>query len=127
MKNIMNPGSLNGFLNNTQQVLRGAQQMGPMIQQVRQYGPLVKNLPAMWKLYRGLSAAESTEEESADTEEITEDIKDVKDEIQADSIPAKKKPKENPRSRQEGPTIPPATEIPNQNYMYSLPALSPMG
>ncbi|TYS01014.1 hypothetical protein FZC84_04575 [Rossellomorea vietnamensis] len=103
LKNIMNPGSLNGFLNNTQQVLRGAQQMGPMIQQVRQYGPLVKNLPAMWKLYRGLSAAESSEEESADTEEITEDIKDVKDEIQADSIPAKKKTKRKP-AKQAGRT-----------------------
>jgi YqfQ-like protein len=48
---LTNPGSINGFLNNTQQVLKTAQQVGPMIQQ---YGPLVKNLPAMWKLYRGL-------------------------------------------------------------------------
>jgi hypothetical protein len=88
LKNILNPGSLNGFLNNTQQVLRTAQQVGPMIQQVQQYGPLVKNLPAMWKLYRGLSAAESDEEETK-----VELDEEVKDEVQAESKPEKKKPK----------------------------------
>lgn len=91
LKNIMNPGSLNGFLNNTQQVLRSAQQMGPMIQQVQQYGPLVKNLPAMWKLYRGLSAAESSEEESADTAAANEDEVEEKDEVQAEVKPSRKK------------------------------------
>ena len=59
LKNIMNPGSINGFLNNTQQVLKTVQQAGPMFQQFQQYGPLVKNLPAMWRLYRGLNSAES--------------------------------------------------------------------
>ncbi|MGD6803997.1 YqfQ family protein [Rossellomorea vietnamensis] len=94
LKNIMNPGSLNGFLNNTQQVLKSAQQMGPMIQQVQQYGPLVKNLPAMWKLYRGLSAAESSEEEeSTDTAEVIEDEIEEKEEIQAKTASSNKKSK----------------------------------
>ncbi|MGM0900104.1 MAG: VrrA/YqfQ family protein [Bacillota bacterium] len=57
---LTNPSSINGFLNNTQQVLKTAQQVGPMIQQ---YGPLVKNLPAMWKLYRGLKDLPDQEEE----------------------------------------------------------------
>jgi hypothetical protein len=57
---LTNPSSINGFLNNTQQVLKTAQQVGPMIQQ---YGPLVKNLPAMWKLYRGLKDIPNEEEE----------------------------------------------------------------
>jgi hypothetical protein len=86
LKNLMNPGSINGFLNNTQSVLKTAQQVGPMFQQVQQYGPLVKNLPAMWKLYRGLSAAETEKDESID------DIEDIKEEEEANaaSKPQKK-------------------------------------
>jgi uncharacterized protein (DUF4415 family) len=33
---------------------------------VQQYGPIVKNLPAMWKLYRGLNAASADEETTDD-------------------------------------------------------------
>lgn len=34
-----------------------------MIQQIQQVGPLVKNLPAMWKLYRGLKNAPDEDEQ----------------------------------------------------------------
>ena len=51
LKSFTNPSAINGFLTNTQKVLNTAQQVGPMI---NQYGPLVKNIPVMWKLYRGL-------------------------------------------------------------------------
>jgi hypothetical protein len=61
LKSLGNPGSIHSFLNNTQQVLKTAQSVGPMIQQ---YGPLVKNLPAMWKLYRGLKDLPDQEEEA---------------------------------------------------------------
>ncbi len=54
IKSLTNPSAINGFLTNTQKVLSTAQQVGPMI---NQYGPLVKNIPAMWKLYRGLKNA----------------------------------------------------------------------
>jgi YqfQ-like protein len=54
LKTLTNPSSINGFLVNTQKVLNTAQQVGPMIQQ---YGPMVKNLPVMWKLYRGFKNA----------------------------------------------------------------------
>lgn len=54
LKSLTNPGSLNGFLTNTQKVLSTAQQVGPLVQQ---YGPMVKNLPVMWKLYRGFKNA----------------------------------------------------------------------
>lgn len=60
LNSLTNPSSINGFLNNTQQVLKTAQQVGPMI---KQYGPIVKNLPAMWKLYRGLKDLPDQEEE----------------------------------------------------------------
>lgn len=51
LKTLGNPEALNTFLANTQNVLNTAQQFGPLIEQ---YGPLFRNLPAMWKLYRGL-------------------------------------------------------------------------
>lgn len=50
-------GGVMNFLNNTQQFLRTAQSIGPMVQQFQQYGSLVKNIPAIWKLYRGLKDA----------------------------------------------------------------------
>jgi hypothetical protein len=60
-----NSGGIMNFLNNTQQVLRTAQSIGPMVQQFQQYGHLVKNIPAMWKLYRGLkNAPDATETDS---------------------------------------------------------------
>ncbi|WMM90524.1 VrrA/YqfQ family protein [Heyndrickxia coagulans] len=62
-KSIANPSSISSFLNNTQNVLKTAQQVGPMIQQIQQVGPLVKNLPAMWKLYRGLKNAPEEDEQ----------------------------------------------------------------
>jgi hypothetical protein len=60
-----NSGGIMGFLNNTQQVLKTAQSIGPMVQQFQQYGSLVKNIPAMWKLYRGLKNAPDASEEKA--------------------------------------------------------------
>ncbi|WP_251027805.1 YqfQ family protein [Bacillus sp. ISL-41] len=65
LKTLADPSALNGFLTNTQKVLNTAQQFGPMIQQ---YGPLVRNLPSMWKLYRGLKDLPDAEEQTAETE-----------------------------------------------------------
>src|SRR3954447_4916940 len=63
LKSFTDPSAINGFLTNTQKVLSTAQQVGPMI---NQYGPLVKNIPVMWKLYRGLkNAPDLTSDEEA--------------------------------------------------------------
>jgi hypothetical protein len=65
LKSFTNPSAINGFLTNTQKVLNTAQQVGPMI---NQYGPLVKNIPAMWKLYRGFkNAPDATSNKKAST------------------------------------------------------------
>lgn len=69
LRTLANPNSISGFLTNTQKVLNTAQQIGPIVQQ---YGPIVRNIPTMWKLYRGLknlptnSEDEKTPEESGD-------------------------------------------------------------
>jgi hypothetical protein len=60
-----NSGGIMNFLNNTQQVLKTAQSFGPMVQQFQQYGSLVRNIPAMWKLYRGIK--NSSNETETDT------------------------------------------------------------
>jgi hypothetical protein len=65
LKSLANPETLNGLLNNTQNVLKTAQQLGPVIQQ---YGPLIRNLPSLWKLYRGLKDAGSENETEAQEE-----------------------------------------------------------
>ncbi|WP_052342833.1 VrrA/YqfQ family protein [Bacillus sp. EB01] len=51
LKTLSNPEAINSFLANTQNVIQTAQSFGPLIEQ---YGPIIKNLPSMWKLYRGL-------------------------------------------------------------------------
>lgn len=60
LKSLTDPNAINGFLTNTQKVLNSAQQIGPMVQQ---YGPLVRNIPSLWKLYRGFKDLPNTAEE----------------------------------------------------------------
>lgn len=76
LQGLANPAKISSFLDQTQQVLNTAQKFGPMIQQ---YGPMVKNLPSMWKLYRGLKDSmedseqtESSHNEGAQPESISE-------------------------------------------------------
>jgi hypothetical protein len=86
LQTLSNPDSLTGFLTNTQQVLKTAQSFGPMIQQ---YGPIVKNLPMMWKLYKGfkdLPTEEKSEEHKTETPLTAEQ-----------SIPPKAETKKKPK------------------------------
>lgn len=72
---LSNPASIGNFLSNTQKVLNTASQIGPLVQQ---YGPLVRNLPAMWKIYKGLKDAGSsgdTGQESAHKSSSAQEIK----------------------------------------------------
>jgi len=49
----------------------------PIVRQAQQYGPLIKNLPAMWKIYRGMNADSSSDDE-VNTEESTQNETQVK-------------------------------------------------
>ncbi|TFD92311.1 VrrA/YqfQ family protein [Jeotgalibacillus sp. R-1-5s-1] len=44
--------SIQSFAGNAQKMIHTANQFMPLI---HQYGPLIKNFPAMWKLYRSLN------------------------------------------------------------------------
>lgn len=71
LQGLANPQKINSFLNQTQQVLGTAKQFGPMVQQ---YGPIVKNIPSMWKMYRAFkdTPVESEEEQPKVTENIAQ-------------------------------------------------------
>ncbi|BCB04848.1 VrrA/YqfQ family protein [Bacillus sp. KH172YL63] len=88
LQTLLNPGNVNSFLSNTQQVLQSAQQLGPMFQQ---YGPMVKNIPSLWKLYRGLQDMSADETETPEEENKGEDP--IVPEAEA---PVKKKKKKKP-------------------------------
>ncbi len=107
LQTLSNPDNLTGFLNNTQQVLKTAQSIGPMIQQ---YGPIVKNLPMMWKLYKGFK--------DLPTEARSEDEKNNPI-MEEQSVPLEEEPKRKPkrkknlenepvaaRKQHNGPSIP---------------------
>jgi hypothetical protein len=86
LKNLTNPNAISGFLSNTQQVLSAFQQITPL---VSQYGPLVRNIPTMWKLYRGFKdVTNKNEDESNDkaSVEIAESVDEVKEESMNESV-----------------------------------------
>ena len=64
--------TLTNFMNSTQKVIAAGERVVPMVRQVQQYGPLIKNLPSMWKIYRGLNSTEP--------EETTEEKTDIQTE-----------------------------------------------
>jgi hypothetical protein len=106
LQTLSNPDSLTGFINNTQQVLKTAQSIGPMIQQ---YGPIVKNLPMMWKLYKGFKDLPTEEKSGDDDNPITEE-QSIQVEEEPKKKPKRKKNLENEqvaaRKQHNGPSIP---------------------
>jgi len=75
LKTLTNPSSINGFLANSQKFLNTASQLGPMI---NQYGPMVKNIPAIWKMYRGLTSSSKETDELEVSEQTTDKVKSEK-------------------------------------------------
>ncbi|MFO1443440.1 hypothetical protein KDN24_09500 [Bacillus sp. Bva_UNVM-123] len=96
LKALSNPTAINGFLTNTQKMLNSASQLGPMVQQ---YGPLVKNIPSVWKLYKGMTGSKdeaknnekkSTTEKKSKKKNATVKVKD-NEKISENSPPPKAK------------------------------------
>ncbi|MGD6956942.1 YqfQ family protein [Rossellomorea aquimaris] len=91
LQSLLNPGNVNSFLSNTQQMLQTAQQLGPMFQQ---YGPMVKNIPALWKLYRGfkdMPADDASDKGHSEEKIVDNDIPEVESTVKKKK---KKKPPE---------------------------------
>jgi hypothetical protein len=66
LQNAANPSSLSSMMTNVQKVLKVAESVGPMVQQ---YGPIVRNIPAMFKIYQALKSDDTSEDskDNADT------------------------------------------------------------
>ncbi|WP_240507984.1 YqfQ family protein [Virgibacillus indicus] len=59
-------GGLSKTLTNVQQVLKMVESTAPIVQQ---YGPMVKNLPAMYRMMKAFKEMESTNDDNDDTDE----------------------------------------------------------
>lgn len=71
---LKNPEGLNTMLNNTQRVLQAAEQFTPMIQQ---YGPIVKNLPSIWKMMRAINSNDTKKEKTESKNESKNESKQL--------------------------------------------------
>ena len=60
LQNLANPSNLSAMIGNVQKTLKMAESVVPVVQQ---YGPLMKNLPAMIKMYSAIKNAGNDEEE----------------------------------------------------------------
>lgn len=68
LQSLVNPTNITSMLNNTQKVLQAAESIGPLVQQ---YGPMVKNIPSMWKVIQGLGNKEDEQQPPDNPEQHT--------------------------------------------------------
>ncbi|WP_158633980.1 VrrA/YqfQ family protein [Radiobacillus deserti] len=93
---------ISGILGNTQEILKIAKTAAPYI---KEYGPMVKNLPAMIQMVKALNSDDSEETDASDeSEDVDGDVEEEEDSIDLedeldfeDEIPVKKDKK--PRSK----------------------------
>ncbi|WP_285768937.1 VrrA/YqfQ family protein [Peribacillus sp. SI8-4] len=107
LETLKNPDSLNNMLTNTQKVLQAAEQFTPMVQQ---YGPVIKNLPSMWKVFRSISSAGDTETQEPSIDGAPESVVEGTPEpIQKDkpleAAPAARVRQQRKRERSSGPKL----------------------
>lgn len=57
---VSSPSKIDQFLKTTDQLMKTAKTYEPYIQQAK---PLLKNLPAMWKIYKGFTNSNNTPKE----------------------------------------------------------------
>ncbi len=62
------------IVENTQKMLSTMQKAAPIVKQARQYGPLIKNLPSMYRIMK--AAGNNTETEKTDIVKV--DVRDTK-------------------------------------------------
>ncbi|MEK5441809.1 VrrA/YqfQ family protein [Fredinandcohnia sp. FSL W7-1320] len=68
LQGLANPSNLSAIMGNVQKTLKMAESVVPMVQQ---YGPLMKNIPAMVRMYSAIKNAGNEQEEEEDNETIS--------------------------------------------------------
>ncbi|MBB6284834.1 VrrA/YqfQ family protein [Geobacillus subterraneus] len=104
-------GGFIGMLNNVQKMLGIAQNVMPMVQQ---YGPLIRNLPAMIRIFRELKSADEEEGETKPTESAS--AKETKQKPAAQAAKKRSVPQAKHETPQEKQT--PAAPRPSTPKLY---------
>ncbi|WP_240951787.1 YqfQ family protein [Bacillus sp. RO2] len=114
LQQLINPNNLTGMLGNVQKALKMAEGVMPMVQQ---YGPLVRNMPAMLKLYNELKNVD----DDGDTDnESTEEAKTEEVESESESTPKSNKKKKVKKAKKEPTSI--STSTPTEPEEKEKPA-----
>ncbi|RFB17536.1 spore coat protein [Bacillus sp. HNG] len=100
LQSFANPSNLSSMLGNVQKTLKMAESVVPMVQQ---YGPLMKNIPAMIKMYSALKNSGSEEEEAKEEKEENETIS-LSDVTSDDENTENEK--EKPKAKGSGESVP---------------------
>lgn len=74
LQNLANPSNLSAMMGNVQKTLKMAESVVPMVQQ---YGPLMKNIPAMIRMYSAIKNAGNEEEKKDNNKTETISLSDV--------------------------------------------------
>ncbi|TDQ40332.1 VrrA/YqfQ family protein [Aureibacillus halotolerans] len=68
ISNVSGGGGIEGAMGNMQNMLKLAESAAPIVKQAQQYGPMLKNLPAMFKMMKAFTDMKGSGDETA-TEE----------------------------------------------------------
>jgi hypothetical protein len=94
LQSLANPSNLSAMMGNVQKTLKMAESVVPMVQQ---YGPLMKNIPAMVRMYSAIKNAGNEQEEENETislSDVTSDSEEFENE------------EEKPKARGTGQSVP---------------------
>lgn len=72
-----NVGGISGMISTTQKAIDAVQKVAPVVQQVKQYGPLLRNLPSMYKMIKDINSA-SVDEDASDEDIRESDFEEEK-------------------------------------------------
>ncbi|MCA1031770.1 YqfQ family protein [Bacillus timonensis] len=81
LQGITNPANLSSMMGNIQKVLGVAERVMPMVQQ---YGPLIKNAPAMLKIYSQLKNSNDEDDDNDNEIEEVEDNSKTKHKVKSE-------------------------------------------
>lgn len=96
LQNLANPSNLSAIMGNVQKSLKMAESVVPMVQQ---YGPLMKNIPSMIKMYNAIKNA-GNEENDENKENETISLSDVTSDGEVE------KGEEKPKASGTGKSVP---------------------
>jgi hypothetical protein len=95
-------GSVHGMLNNVQHALKLFQTVSPMVQQ---YGPLIRNMPAIWSMFKQINSTTDTTDKKATATKTTNKTKKKKT-IVANNIKSSNKNRSiQHRTKQSSPKL----------------------